>query len=405
MHDAPGGFADLPILAELGEQVRAAALRSERAPRARRSWSPARRPGRSLAVAVAMLLAVVASAAAATLLALRGTVIPAPSPRDLPAEMTPRAGTSRVSEVRAADPGGGPPFTVRVARSRTGLVCGTVGQVRDGQFGIVGLDGRFRRLPDTILDGCGQARTGAATLLGARVFDADRPADVRTVVYGVGGAGLQRAQLIVGGTTQALRLGVDGTFAAVLRGYPEDRGPQLALRFAGGAVERRSFGVKPGVVPDPGGAGAWKTEVYGVSDQPQLCVQFFTVRQPRDPVQGPAACGLRGRTPWFADVRRLTPGDRGAGTPPWDWGRHAARTVAWGYARRARRVVLLGAGGPRDLALSRGGAFLAVLPGDIDPAGLVLELTLRDGTVQRSRGAAHLVAPPKLRKPARRRPR
>ena len=80
-----------------------------------------------------------------------------------------------VSTVRAADPGGGLPWTVRVARGKTGFTCTTVGQVKDGVFGLSGLDGVFRRLAGELSDACGQG----GTLTGARVLVANRVRDVR----------------------------------------------------------------------------------------------------------------------------------------------------------------------------------------------------------------------------------
>jgi hypothetical protein len=100
----------------------------------RRAEAPApapfrvRAPRRSLLLAAALLVLMAGSAAGATLLALRGAVIPAP--QAVQPEQTPAAGTARVSALRAQDPQPGLlPWTVRVARGETGLLCSTVGQV------------------------------------------------------------------------------------------------------------------------------------------------------------------------------------------------------------------------------------------------------------------------------------
>ncbi len=80
-----------------------------------------------------------------------------PGAADLSPAQTPVPGTTRIAAARAADPAGGPPWALRIARSTDGQVCSTIGQVRRGVFGIVGLDGVFRRIPPGITDAC--ART------------------------------------------------------------------------------------------------------------------------------------------------------------------------------------------------------------------------------------------------------
>jgi hypothetical protein len=96
-----------------------------------------------------------------------------------------------------------------------------------------------------------------------------------------------------------------------------------------------------------------------------------------------------------ADARSFRPGDRGTpGFDRWDWRRHPARTVVWGAGRNGkalRSVTLQGAGAPRELALSKQGAFAAVLPATVDPARLSLDVVLVDGTVQHGRPGDGLI--------------
>jgi len=204
---------------------------------------PVRRPARRvLPLAAALAIVVAASGAAATLTVLRGSPLPAPSEKVAGKQATPVPGTSRIEPMRARDPGGAPPWALRVARSKTGLVCSTVGQVVDGDFGIVGLDRRFRALPDAAVDSCGQLRHNATSLIGARVFDAPRRRDVRTVVNGFAGSELRSVSVEAGGSPRTLPVGPDGTFVLALRGYPEDIGIRVTLRFADGHVERHVLG-------------------------------------------------------------------------------------------------------------------------------------------------------------------
>ena len=82
------------------------------------------------------------------------------APSDVTPEQRVAPGTSAVCTLRAADPERGQPaWTLRLARSDTGLECSTVGQVHDGAFGLVGLDGAFRALPEANADACGEPGT------------------------------------------------------------------------------------------------------------------------------------------------------------------------------------------------------------------------------------------------------
>jgi hypothetical protein len=377
-------FADLPGLGAFGEAL------VERARRADPVELPAvddfgralvtrvrqreRRRGRlrRIVLTVAVALPVAATSGAATAVVLREAVISPPDPAQVPDEQTPLAGTARVSPVRAADPGGGLPWALRVARGKTGFTCTTVGQVRDGVFGLTGLDGVFRRLPGELSDACGQG----GTLTGARVVAADKASDVRSIVYGVAGDDLRAATLQTATGDRKLRIGRDGTFVAALRGYPEDSAAGVALTFAGGRAERHNFGAATDTIPDPDGGQAWSIQRLTLGTRLQ-CANVRTARAPS--VGGssgpngsatitPTAClGLRtSKRAWAADARSFHPGDRGAeGFDRWDWRDHPARTVVWGVGRDGkalRSVKLKGAGAPRELALSKQGAFAAVLP-------------------------------------------
>ena len=161
-------------------------------------------------------------------------------------------GTSRVEALRAADPQRGLlPWTIRVSRSETGLQCSTVGQVEGGAFGLVGLDGQFREVPESNADACGQPDT----LLGTRIFAAKRSRDVRTVLYGVAGPDLERVTVaLAGGEPRTVPHAPDGAFVFVLRRYPEDARPTVTLRMKDGTTRRHTFPSADGfVVADPFG--------------------------------------------------------------------------------------------------------------------------------------------------------
>jgi hypothetical protein len=367
---------------------------ARRAPAARMR----RPPVRTLLLAAALVVVVATSAAAAALTVLRGSPLPGPSEKVAGRQATPVPGSSRVEPMRARDPGGGPPWALRIARSKTGLVCSTVGQVVDGSFGIVGLDGHFRALPATAVDGCGRVRPNATSLIGARVFDAPRRADVRTVVNGYAGPELRAVSVEAGGSRRTPPVGPGGTFILAVRSYPEDIGIRVELRFADGHVERHVFGASAFVSRDPLGAGAWRANGFEVDRYRGTCVSFHPARPLRDLSSSPAACGVlredrRYPRGYFFAVRRLVR-TSGAGytfrhghwvAPP--------RTAVWGGAGEdVERIVVTGPHVRREVIATN--AFVAVFPARIDPLKLRVEVTLKDGSVRVEQGDTNLRPPP-----------
>jgi hypothetical protein len=309
---------------------------------------------------------------------------------------------------------------LRIAQSRTGLLCSTVGQVVGGQFGLVGLDRRFRTLATGIVDGCGQERDNAASLVGARVFDARQARDVRTVVNGVAGPQLRRVLVEARRLRRDVPVGAGGVFVTALRGYPEDLGIRVALSFADGHVERHPFGVSASVVPDPTGGRAWRAEAFqfgrpiprrcvkrgphracpAANGPTEVCVRFLPARQTRNPPFSEAVCGRfadpRRRSGYFFGVRREVPGPAFL---PGDvyaagWKHHPPRTAVFGIAGQdVARVDVDGPGGRRRVTIAPGGTFVSVYGPDVRPADLVVRVTLRGGRVETHRGDANLVTP------------
>lgn len=353
----------------------------------------ARPPLRSLLLAAALALIVAGSAMAGTLYVLRGSPIPAPDERDAGAAQTVEPGTSSVLPMRAADPAGGPAWALRVARSRTGSVCSTVGQVVAGEFGLVGLDGRFRRLADGVVDSCGLERRGASSLIGARVLDASRPADVRTVVSGVAGADLRSVTVDAAGRRSSPAIGPGGTFVVALRGFPENLGVDVRLAFAGGRTERHPLGVSRFVTPDPAGDRAWKTAAFTVDGYAGACVAVRSARNGADYSGSPPACGRLGRPNrehgYFFAVRHLSHATRRFWRAP-------PRTAVWGeLGGDVARIEVVSPGSPLQAPQrSPSGAFLVMLPGDVAPRAIRVRVVMRDGSVRVHRGDTNLIQPP-----------
>jgi hypothetical protein len=414
----------LPILDELGDQLLAGyrrdRRRAERARRAPRGRARRRRGGGlSLLFAALLLLAAAAAAGAATYYVLHASPIAPFAAQDVPAEQRVAPGTSHVLALRAKDPAGAPAWTLRLARSDTGLVCGTVGQVVGGEFGLVGLDHRFRAVPEINADACGQSSRDGVALLGTRVFDATRYGDVRTVINGVAGSDL--AQVLVGLRGRAPRPVAhdgDGAFLVAATGYPEDLQPVVVLRWSDGHTRRVALVASPSVVADPLGGRAWRAELFSggrhlrtvtepngrhVKVPVYSCVSFFTARWQKSGVaRSPAACGFAHSYPapdrsLFFTTRRLSGGRRiedgtrigGA------WNRHAPRTALWGAIGRAqaREIVITAPGIRRTLRPTFNGLLLVVLPPSVDPARVRVELRLAGGAVRRLGPSFGLVDP------------
>jgi hypothetical protein len=289
-----------------------------------------------------------------------------------------------VLDLRAVDPDPGrPPWTLRLSRSRTGLLCSTVGQVDDQDFGLVGLDNRFRGIPEANADGCGQDVEDDATLLGTRIFDGSRDRDVRTVVDGVAEHLASVTVSERGHPARPVAHSPEGGFLLVLRGYPEDVQPVVTLRFADGHVRRNRFAADPRIVADPFGERAWRIESFGfgVGSKPGKrpprptsvphCVRFLKARvlPGRRNAFSPAVCGV---SRLFFTTRRLS-GDSDsrdillAG----DWNGHPARTAVYGQARG--RVVVTAPGERHLVDAGEHGPFLVILPATVDPAKVHVE--------------------------------
>lgn len=384
----------------------------------RRTGRRMRIPTRSLVLAALLLIVITATAAAGTLIALRGTVIPGPSPRDVPPEQSPVPDSAKLAPIRSKDPAGAPPWTLRIARSKTGFTCSTVGQVKGGQFGIVGLDGTFRRLAVGVVDGCGVERADASTLVGARVLDADQARDVRTIVNGVGGPDLRAVTVETIDGPKRIPVTDQGVFIAAFRGYPEDLAVRVTLRFADGHVEDHPFGASRFVVPDPAGGRAWKIDMYGMGRptsaacqkafsrgrpcQPDRspvknCLRFKPARETRNPSMSSLVCGYTrfigaGRemhvAGYFFGVRREPHGTAATAS----WRKHPRRTAVIGMAgEEVARIKVEGPEGTRRAGIDERRVFLLLYGPQVRPGQLTVKVTMRDGRTRVYKGDTNVV--------------
>lgn len=378
----------------------------------------ARRLRRPLVLLPALLLPAAAVAAV-----VGGGAIEAPRTADVPRESQVVAGSVRVSSLRVADPAGGPPWTIRTARSAGGQRCSTVGQVDGRRFGIVGLDGRFRTLADGIVDACADAAGPGPWLAGARTLAGAAGRPGVTLVSALLPERPAGAVVRTAGGTRATPAATDdgGALLAVVPGDAAELRPELVARRAGGGTLRIPF-VRTRETLVAGPRSRWRLEASGTPRR-RACVQLVEdvpESGSATPARIPTACGdLRAAPAGFA-VRRLA---RGPATPdasqrglevPWD-PREPSVVAVWGVAdARVAEVVLEGApGGPRTVVPERTAiripdgvgsrvvpaderpgvprAFAFVLDGRIDPASLVVRLRLRDGRTLVRRGSTATV--------------
>jgi hypothetical protein len=200
-------------------------------------------------------LAIAGGAIAATGVLEEGDPVPA-SPRmtSTLGEITP--GTTRLVDVRAPDPDGGIPWTIRIFRTRDGqLACTQVGRTQNGQLGAIGRygafrnDGRFHRVAVTSVQNMscgGLPKTGAlrgtglttvsASGAAARSRNGADPSDTRVVRYGFAGPDAVRVELRAGAHQQSMRVNPDdsGAYLLVTRGDIDTRDATLEVVYQDG---------------------------------------------------------------------------------------------------------------------------------------------------------------------------
>jgi hypothetical protein len=370
-----------------------------------RGWLRRAAVGRLSVLAVCLVLLLLAAAAtAAVLLIQQGSPLPAPHPQDLRSGGIPLPGSAHLAGLDAADPeGANPPWDLRLSRTSTGETCTAVGQVLDGRFGIVGLDHVFRALPLGSVDSCGIGSGAGPILVGAKTFVGRTPKEARTVLSGVAGSGTRSVTAYATGAPRRLKLGPEGSFITVYAGEAEEVHPRVRIVTRDGRSHTVALYQSSAFeAPDPEGGGPW-----AASTEPDLAANAFPdedcVQVTREPTQSeprrfllpgtPQTCGRLGMSPLFVQMRRFVPGEDSA---PYPWGNAPARTIVYGIATpRVESLSLMGAGAVRGLGIDRhGGAFLAVLDGQVDPRALELKATLRGGRTLVYRRPTGLLAYP-----------
>ena len=349
----------------------------------------------------AVLVLLLAGAATAAIVITRGGSLPGANPQDLAANGIPLAGSSHLAGLDAPDPDEAePPWDIRLSRTSAGETCTAVGQVVGGQFGIVGLDRVFRALPLGGVDACGATAPRGPLLAGVRVFVGRTTGQARTVVDGVAGSGARSVTVSGPGGVRILRLGPDGSFITVYSGYVEEVRPRVQIVDSSGHRQTLAFAQSTREeVTDPEGRSPWVVsggpDLEGGAYADENCAQTSEELGRTDPSRfeaplTPVICGRLGSQPLFVLMRRFVPGSgERTGFP---WGNAPARTLVYGAADPSvRSLKVSGPGGARSVTINRrGGTFLAVLDGHVDPRSLTLTASLRDGRSIHYRHSARL---------------
>jgi hypothetical protein len=138
---------ELPLLAEMGEELHRLFLEQERGYAWGLSQSRARWRLAAFNVRVALALIVLLAAAAAVALAdglLTGTPVRPPFVlRPNRGDGVPIGSSARLLGLSVVDPAGGPPWGLRVMSTTRGAGCLQYGRLYDGQLGVLGRDGAF----------------------------------------------------------------------------------------------------------------------------------------------------------------------------------------------------------------------------------------------------------------------
>jgi hypothetical protein len=267
------------------------------------------------------------------------------------------AASAGQSSISVRDPDGGAPWTARVSKagSRT---CVAVSR---------GADRKPRE--------CERLSRSRVFLYSVRHDTAADPRRSRTIAVAVFGDSVAAARLQSPDGTVTFRRGRRrgaGILLAVIAGRVERPALRVEVRSRGRTRVVRSAPPAGLQLADPQGGAAWKTAAFAASGG-RACVRWERVpgrfETPPSPLRGTLRCGPGGADVPVATAERVD-------------GRLVVTGLAGGAASG---LVLTGAGEPRPLTVERRSrAFLAVLPGDADPAALRLRYeTSRGATRER----------------------
>ena len=231
-----------PVFDDLRDQLREAAARDIAIESAVEARVAARgRSGRRRQWLLVTLAALVTFGGVAVAERAINRTGPDVAPDIIPRDVAPASGEGIVTNSAAADPGGGPPWAVRVFTNAAGLDCGAVGRLLNGRLGTYDQSRTFRALPARVSGVCEPLATTG--LLAAAQRHALAPS--RTIIFGMA-RDRRPVRVTMAGETRTITPGGLGTFVDVRTGLGDRRGIVVATT-AGGRPIERDLGASPTV--------------------------------------------------------------------------------------------------------------------------------------------------------------
>lgn len=160
----------------------------------------------------AVLAALLAAAVGAGAAGLAGSDGPSIKGDKLAPDARPPLDPTVLQATRRSDPAGGLDWVLRVYVDPAGRECVKLGRLREGVFGQVYADGRFRALPRTATGQCGSS--GGNDLLG---FVDRRGTPATTAVFGLSPAS-RSVRLLLGDRSSTITPGPLGAYLMVVAG-------------------------------------------------------------------------------------------------------------------------------------------------------------------------------------------
>ena len=185
---------------------------------------------RKLSISAAVLVAVVAGIASASLVTAGTASEPLPGGRDeLP------AGTMQTG-APVADPNGGAPWAVRIYDGDSSVRCIVAGRTDGEAFGPVDAAGRIHDTGAVASGGCADQADEPLQLALAR-FPDTAGTGARSVLFGVAGAKVARVELVEAGARRPVDLDALRTFAIVSAGLAKQGAAEIVITMSDGSSQ------------------------------------------------------------------------------------------------------------------------------------------------------------------------
>jgi hypothetical protein len=152
----------------------------------------------------------------------------------LPGDVVPASDQGIVSDSAVADPGGGPPWALRVFTNRAGLDCAALGRLMNGKLGTYDQSRTFHALPSDVAGVCEPLATSGLLV----AIERRGVAPQRTITFGMV-RDRRPVHITIAGETHTVTPGGLGTFLDVRPGVLDMHGAVVSTRAGDHTVERK----------------------------------------------------------------------------------------------------------------------------------------------------------------------